>query len=157
MLFNVHVGDHVKLKGSDTMGVVVKIEGGIVSVFVKHPKMYTMDTYEHLLEVVSYSEYIEYLNNKPTGNYVIDHAENNGISIEQQIMDMYYEGDISAWMQPIYWETNEFELKSENEKEQYDDVTFLNAEEHEDLNKMYIELALLTGDKEWFNELTNKK
>ena len=153
MLF---VGDHVKLIGCKShMGVVTKISGNIITVFVKHPQQYTMDTFDHLVELVSISEYEEYLNNKPTGNYIIDHAENNGKSIEQQVMDMYYEGDISAWMNPIIWENDEKILKKEEDFKP-DDETNLSVKDWKDLNEMYIELALLTGDENWFNELTNK-
>lgn len=157
MLF---VGDYVKLIGCNShMGVVTKINGNIVSVFVKHPQQYTMDTYDHLVELVSTTEYERYLNNKPTGNYVIDHAKDNGKSIEQQLMDMYYEGDVSAWMQPIFWEESEkfWNLTEEDFKPVVDDETNLSVKEQEDLKKMYIELALLTNDEEWFNELTSEK
>ena len=164
----VYIGDYVKILSSGDMGVVVNmnyVNGYVVSVFVKHPRTYTTDVRVQHIEIVSATEYEKYLNNKPTGNYVIDHAKNDGRSIEQQIFDSYYEGDIDAWMNPNLWEDNEKVFKGHNNSwnlkekdfEQYDDITFLSAEEKEDLNKMYIELALLTGDKEWFDKLTNKK
>lgn len=155
MLF---VGDYVKFKnGQKThMGVIVKIDEKVVTVFVKYPYQYTMDTFGYLLEKVPFSVYSDYLDGiYNTGNYVIDHSTNNEKSIEQQI-ESYFDGDYSMCNNDSIWGQEVIAAKLDNKEEVYDDIVFLDKKEREDLNKLYIELALLTGDEEWFRQLVSE-
>ena len=164
-MFRVH--DYVKYAGLDNshIGKVVKVEQGYVDVFFKYPKPVTKSIATCLLEVVPIEEYSNYLYEQKycTGNAIIDSKpEDLNISIEQWISD------------PIFGCTHETVKPTDLSFNMVDGDSYLTIgfdtsyiytrpefKQHKEwkkaLKQVYIEMALQTGDEDWFNELTKEE
>lgn len=168
----IFVGDHVKLKNAETshIGTVISINAnGQLIVEFKLPVVHRYYAHEDDVYKVTDKVWYDYLGlevKANTGNYVIDHAVDD-TSIEHQIESMfspyedYYEGSTELLqecfnnMYEAYLDNhvdNHVDLKPYNGSDQ----TYLNAKEREELKAIYIELALATGDKNWFDQLTKE-
>lgn len=96
-----------------------------------------------------------------TGNPTIDNAVDNGMSIEQQI-----EWCGEGWLGGVFPINEPFEIKSPYSKSSISDflldITTDNDDAHltpsweKALHKVFIDMALDTGDFEWLAELSNQ-
>ena len=165
----IFVGDHVKIKHAEThhIGTVLTVNAnGQMTVEFKYPFVHRYYATEDMLYKVTDKVWYDYLGleaKESTGNYVIDHAVDS-TSIEHQIDELlycsedYYEGS-TEMLQESFNNMYEAYLEMTGETESLkpyngSDQTYLNVKEREDLKAMYIELALMTNDESWFNELT---
>lgn len=160
------VGQRVRIADTGHVGIITKIENEqCVEVFVTKPKIYSLFVRNHLVEPITEVEYCEATDIPyTTTNYAINHVKDNTHSIEQQIDDIFCcpDGDGWAGVEEALFGDNiklpdPYILTKPQYKNTDDDTTYLTKGMKEDLKQMYIELALATGDKEWFIELTKEE
>lgn len=176
----IKVGNYVKFNSATEFqyGIVTKIENDeTVEVFFKYPRVYSMFVRKNLLEKITELEYCEAVGipYEITGNKTIDNVKDNTKSIEQQIDDMFYTPDGDGWA-PYDDDTVNAYFEKENlfieeftrelqqlcksvikmpDGEYVEDTPKLDAKWEEALKEAYIDMALATGDEEWFKKLTN--
>lgn len=161
------VGQHVIIADTGHVGTITKIENELsVEVFVTTPKVYSIFVRKHLVQPITDEEYREFTDIPyTTNNYAINHVKDDTRSIEQQIDDIYCCPDGDGWAgieELLFGECNTklpnpYILTKPQYKNTDDDKTYLTKDMQNDLKQMYIELALATGDKEWFMELTKEE
>lgn len=171
MRYFFEVGEYVSYIDNNNevkMGVVTKIEGEVITVFFKYPERYTMDIYEWALDPVTLDEYLGYEKYHKEQelfvieNPVIEKLANEDKSIEQLIDELMEDTEMMKAL-----EVDLSRMLQEQRKERIDYVytspmftvpTFGNHPEwREALKQQYIEMALATGDREWFMELTKEE
>lgn len=157
------IGTHVKVKDKETKHIgtiIMRSTSGWYTIEFSKPFRHNVYVQKNDIIVVSEEEWNIYNKGIITPNYAIEHVKNNRKSIEQQIDDIFesigsdYSG-IAGWcdaMTTSYQAYEEILNLAEDELEEKE-AKHLNAKDHEELKQMYIELALATGDEEWFLEL----
>ena len=173
-MYNFEVGDYVKYKDREyqRMGVVVKIDDDVVSVFFRYPDFQTSAIYGKLLTKATTEEYAEYVDEEedkiarklinPT-LYAYDNDEKSFDQALEEIIDGFSE---AFWIEdePLKLKSNFGMTFDGNDIGMYIlnkptmDTRNLVLGGHEEwqkaLKQAYIDMALDTGDIEWFKELT---
>lgn len=148
-----NVGDNVKLRKYNEFGFIEEVEYGVYIrefVYIVHivkPYNYRTTCTSDEIKLV-------------TGNYAIDHVVDETKSIEQQINDIYSQGnvdDYSDYGYPEFKQGNDvikIEIIDNNETFKIElNEPYLTSDWKEALHNAYIDMALDTEDWDWLKEL----
>lgn len=165
-MYNFEVGDYVKYKDREyqRMGVVVKIDDDVVSVFFRYPDFQTSAIYGKLLTKATTEEYAEYVDEEEDKiarkliNPALYNFDDDMRSFDQALDEILNATEESLWFYEDVTFTKQHNYAKEILAKPIVDTRHQVLGGHKEwqsaLKQAFIDMALDTQDWEWLKELT---